>query len=230
MSKQITFILEPDNGKFTAEVSGLSTHVLSALKSDLGSSQQVNCGKPSRAGQTELSQCKKTAQDDSQTIWLYQIYHGSVVDGPGRRSVIQVAGCSIRCPGCYVPETHDRTNGRLVSVSSIIEEIIANRYKHDGVTILGGEPFDQPGSVAELVFRLKRLGIHIVIYSGNTMRTLADRRDTSIHYIITHVDLLIDGPFINQLAGNAGEYRGSQNQRLIFDSQDRTKAPLTSAI
>lgn len=226
MSKHITFILEQDKGKFTAEVSGLSPRALSDLKSDLGSSQQVNCGKPSIAGQTEPSQSTKTAQHESQSIWLYQIYHGSVVDGPGRRSVIQVAGCSIRCPGCYVPETHDRKNGKLVRVSSIVEEIVGNRDQHDGVTILGGEPFDQPESVAELVFRLQRLGIHIVIYSGNTMETLAERRDPIVHYIITHVDLLIDGPFINHLAGQAGEYRGSQNQRLIFDSEDGTKAHL----
>lgn len=230
MSKHITFILEPDKGKFTAEVSGLSPDALSALKSDLGSSQQVNCGKPSRAGQSEPSQSAKTAHDESQSIWLYQIYHGSVSDGPGRRSVIQVAGCSIRCPGCYVPETHNRKNGRLVRISSIIEEIIANRHQHDGVTILGGEPFDQPGPVAELVFRLRRLGIHIVIYTGNTMATLAKRRDPSVHYIITHVDLTIDGPFIHQLTANAGEYRGSQNQRLIFESEDRAKAPFTSAV
>lgn len=226
MKNEITFILEYDNSNLTTEVSGIPADLLIDLKDDLGTSQNLNCGKPVEGKSLEPSYLT----DDRHYIWLYRIYHSSVVDGPGRRSVVQVAGCSIRCPGCYVPETHNRDNGKLAAVASIVEEIIANRHQHDGVTILGGEPFDQPGPVAELVFRLKRLGIHIVIYTGNTMATLAKRRDPSVHYIITHVDLIIDGPFIHQLTVNAGEYRGSQNQRLIFDSQDRTKAPFTSAV
>jgi len=226
MSNKITFILEPDSGKLTAEVSCISADLLIDLRDDLGTSQNLNCGKPMEGQSWKPGNLK----DDCHNIWLHRIYHNSVVDGPGRRSVVQVAGCSIRCPGCYVPETHNRENGKLAAVASIVEEIIANRHQHDGVTILGGEPFDQPGPVAELVFRLKRLGIHVVIYTGNTMATLAKRRDPSVHYIVTHVDLVIDGPFIHQLTVNAGEYRGSQNQRLIFGSQDRTKAPFISAV
>lgn len=214
MSNEITFILEPDTGKLTAEISGIPTDILIDLRDDLGTSQNLNCGKPTEGKSWEPSYLN----DDRHYIWLHRIYHNSVVDGPGRRSVVQVAGCSIRCPGCYVPETHNRDNGKLAAVAWIVEEIIANRHEHDGVTILGGEPFDQPGPVAELVFRLKRLGIHVVIYTGNTMETLAKRRDPSVHYIITHVDLVIDGPFMHQLTVNAGEYRGSQNQRLIFGS------------
>jgi anaerobic ribonucleoside-triphosphate reductase activating protein len=103
----------------------------------------------------------------------------------------------------------------LVTVSSVVEEVMRNSFGHDGVTILGGEPFDQPGSVAEIVHRLKRLEVHITVYSGNTFKNLLERDDSNIHYILTHIDLLIDGPFIGKLSDNAGEYRGSRNQRLI---------------
>lgn len=227
MSKEITFILEPDRGKLTTEVSTISKALLNDLRDDLGTSQDVNCGKPLQGEDIRLPTSNDSASDNNQSIWLYRIYHNSVVDGPGRRSVIQVAGCSIRCPGCYVPETHSIQNGSLFTVSSVVEEIIENCNEQDGVTILGGEPFDQTGAVAELVHRLKRLGIHLTIYSGNTIGTLLKRSDANIHYILTHIDLLIDGPFIHKFADNAGGYKGSRNQRLIFYSRDRVESSST---
>ena len=126
-----------------------------------------------------------------------------------------VSGCSIRCDGCYSEDTHERANGRLVSISEIVAEIVAERDSHDGVTILGGEPFDQPEAVAELVYRLKNYGLHITIYSGYTFEKLIESEAPSIQYILTHVDLLIDGPFIKEQNSRAGEYRGSRNQRVI---------------
>lgn len=99
MSKEITFILEPDNGKVTTEVSGIPAEMLTQIRSDLGDSQNVNCAKPLQARVSKLPETTYSTSDGSQSIWLYRIYHNSVVDGPGRRSVIQVAGCSIRCPG-----------------------------------------------------------------------------------------------------------------------------------
>lgn len=114
-----------------------------------------------------------------------------------------------------MPETHDRQNGSLVSISSIVNEIVSKRSLHDGLTILGGEPFDQPGPVAELVSRLKFYGLHIAIYSGYTLETLIAKKDVSTDYILTHTDILIDGPFIFQESDNAGEYRGSRNQRVL---------------
>jgi len=105
----------------------------------------------------------------------------------------------------------------LISISTIVDEVVANRAKHDGVTILGGEPFDQSEQVAELVSRLNLLGFHITVYSGYTMEVLMQRKTPSIDYILTHIDLLIDGPFVASVSDRAGEYRGSRNQRLIFD-------------
>ncbi len=119
-----------------------------------------------------------------------------------------------------MPETHDRQNGSLVSITSIVDEIVSKRSHHDGVTILGGEPFDQPGPVAELVSRLKKHGLHITIYSGYKLETLIARKDPSTDYILTHSDALIDGPFIFQDRDNAHEYRGSRNQR-IFTTPER---------
>lgn len=164
----------------------------------------------------------KTVTEQSKTelpnesIYLYRIYHHSTVDGPGRRSVVQVAGCSIRCTGCYVPETHERTNGKLTLVEEIVAEIDKKSGEHDGVTILGGEPFDQPESLQILVEKLKTNNYHLVIYSGYTLESLLARECESVNRILANTDLLIDGAFKRELTDSAGEYRGSSNQRLIF--------------
>ncbi|MBX3290059.1 MAG: radical SAM protein [Acidobacteria bacterium] len=220
MNKELVFVLEPDAGRVTVEVSQASKETVDSLADDLGNRVNLNCARPAEKQRyLPVLQARSTEpnrpQSEAFSIWLYRLYHNSVVDGPGRRSVIQTSGCSLRCRGCIVPKTHQPENGELVSISSIIAEVIAHRDDHDGVTILGGEPFDQPESVAELVSRLKNHGLHITVYTGFTIEQLTQRRQPSIDHILAHIDLLIDGPFIAELREGAGEYRGSRNQYLI---------------
>lgn len=221
MNKELVFVLEPDVGRVTVEISQASKEAVDDLARDLGNRVNINCAKPSATVQRSLPvlQSHRPPVDQGESggssIWLYHLYHHSTVDGPGRRSVVQVSGCSVRCLGCFVPQTHERENGKLTLISRIVEEIVANRHLHDGVTILGGEPFDQPGPVAELISRLKLRGLHIAVYSGYTLDKLIQRKEPATNYILTHIDLLIDGPFISGLFESAGEYRGSQNQRFI---------------
>jgi anaerobic ribonucleoside-triphosphate reductase activating protein len=91
--------------------------------------------------------------------------------------VIQVAGCSIRCAGCYVPETHERSNGKLTPVDSIVAKIDEKSGEHDGVTIIGGEPFDQADSLAALVSKLKARGYHLTVLQRLTLEELKARKD-----------------------------------------------------
>ena len=227
MNKELVFVLEPDLGRVTVEISQASKQTVDDLAGDLGTRVNINCAKPAENSQRIVpvlprqNKSPKQIESDKFSIWLYRIYHHSTVDGPGRRSVVQVSGCSIRCQGCFVPPTHERENGTLVSISTIVDEVVAKRAEHDGVTILGGEPFDQPDPISELVSRLNREGFHITLYSGYTIKQLIHRKLPSIDYILTHIDLLIDGPFVASLRG-VGEYRGSSNQRLINLERETT--------
>lgn len=226
MSKEVVLVLEPDVGRVTVEISQAAKQTADDLTGDFGKRVNLNCAKPSEKERylpvfQPQPQLRSELGSDAFSIWLYRLYHGSVVDGPGRRSVVQVSGCSIRCEHCFVPQTHRLENGKLISISSIVEEIVAHRDEHDGVTILGGEPFDQAGPVAELVFRLRCHGLHITIYSGYMFEGLIERKDPNIDFILTHKDLLIDGPFVRQLGNDAGEYRGSRNQRFIGNATIR---------
>ena len=224
--REIVFILEPDTGRVTVESSQANAKIAKEINKDLGQGSVVNCARPKIEIENSLV---KTVTEQSQTespdesIYLYRIYHHSTVDGPGRRTVVQVAGCSILCAGCYIPETHLRANGRLVSITEIISEIDKKNGEHDGVTILGGEPFDQPESLRILVENLKAKNYHLVIYSGYTLETLLARGQESVNRILSNTDLLIDGAFVRELASNAGEYRGSSNQRLILHPMREAK-------
>jgi anaerobic ribonucleoside-triphosphate reductase activating protein len=221
VNKELVFVLEPDCGRVTVEISQASKPTIDALANDLGTRADLNCAKPVQKESSlpilESGSTSALNEDpDAGSIWLYRIYHNSVVDGPGRRSVVQVSGCSIRCAHCIVPETHEIENGTLVSIFDIVSEIRAHRNRHDGVTILGGEPFDQPRALAELVSQMKYQCVDITVFSGYTIEQLIKRREPSIDYVLTHIDLLIDGPFVAARSDASGEYRGSQNQRLIL--------------
>ena len=149
MSKELVFVLEPDVARVTVEISQASKQTVDELANDLGSRVNLNCAKPAeKERHLPVLQTYRPASSqpdtDSFSIWLYRVYHNSVVDGPGRRNVVQVSHCSIQCRHCFIPETHKLENGKLISISSIVAEVVARREGHDGVTILGGEPFDQP--------------------------------------------------------------------------------------
>ncbi len=223
---EIVFILEPDAGRVTVESSNADVKITKEINKDLGHGITVNCARPKpeiEKSLIETNSQKSETRSQNESIYLYRIYHHSTVDGPGRRSVIQIAGCSIRCVGCYVPETHERANGKLSSISDIVSEVEKRSGEHDGVTILGGEPFDQPESLKVLVERLKAKSYHLVIYSGYTKESLLARESESVNRILAKTDLLIDGAFQRELSPNAGEYRGSSNQRLILHPISRQK-------
>lgn len=226
MKREIVFVLEPDCGRVTIESSQAAAEITREIKKDLGQGSNVNCARPAEIFRRKPNKDTVASDNDrpilysilsSENIYLFRLYHNSTVDGPGRRSVVQLAGCSIRCAGCYVPETHERTNGKLVSIDSVVAEINKKSGEHDGVTIIGGEPFDQAESLAALVIKIKAKNYHLTVYSGYALEDLIARENESVNLILENTDLLIDGAFKRELSDSAGEYRGSSNQRLIFN-------------
>jgi anaerobic ribonucleoside-triphosphate reductase activating protein len=218
VDREIVFILEPDAGRVTVETSPIETKIARKVERDLAQGNTLNRARPSAAFEKRVVDRKLeicSFDSENKGLHLFRLYHESLVDGPGQRSVVQVAGCSIRCAGCYVPETHERTSCRLVSIDEIVGVIDARRVSHNGVTILGGEPFDQAESLEILVGKLKAKSYHLTAYTGYTLESLLERRCQNVNRILRKLDLLIDGMFDRSLTKYAGEYRGSSNQRLI---------------
>jgi anaerobic ribonucleoside-triphosphate reductase activating protein len=213
--KETTWIIDSQSGELTVE--GLQQAELIRLAADfLPLGKSVNCARPINIQPLHNSSTPISKGEPS--LRVFRIYHNSVVEGPGRRSVLQTAGCNLRCPGCHVPETHDLQGGIEMQVSEIVQLLLTLESEpRDGVTILGGEPFLQPNGLLALLQTLKQHGQHITLYTGYSLEQLKAQPKNTIKQILALTDILIDGPFVKELSDNAGEWRGSTNQRIIHN-------------
>lgn len=146
-------------------------------------------------------------------IDVHHITRDSRANGPGRRNVLHVQGCSIRCPGCFNPGTWERTQvvSRL-SVGDTVGALLAG--VRDGVTISGGEPLEQP-EILELLRELKRVRpeLSLWLYTGFSVREVAEKR--LLAPLNSVLDVLIAGPYeaAENHAGAGGS--GSANQTIL---------------
>ena len=136
----------------------------------------------------------------------------SIVDGPGFRFTVFTQGCPHHCEGCHNPQTHDYNGGKIVDTQSIIDEIADNPLL-DGITLSGGEPFEQSEACAELCDAAHELGLNVWAYSGYTFEKLA--ADPVRRKLLEKCDILIDGPFVLAQRTLDARFRGSKNQREI---------------
>jgi anaerobic ribonucleoside-triphosphate reductase activating protein len=115
-------------------------------------------------------------------------------EGPGRRWALWVQGCSIRCAGCCNPEMFDHRRGEPFALSELAHRIAAARARGvEGVTFLGGEPFEQASALAALAHHARALAMTVMVFSGYTLDQLRDRADAAELLALT--DLLVDGPY-----------------------------------
>lgn len=208
--RELTWIVDPATGDLVVE--GLTTEEVLALAGDLlPPGRTLNCARPiATILLASASQVREPA------LRVASIYHGSVVDGPGRRSVVQLQHCEHACVGCYVPHTHRPDGGVLLGVDDVVAALLDPVGEpRDGITVSGGEPFLQPKGLLALLQRLKAHDLHIVVYTGYTLEALARRVEPEVQVVLDLTDVLVDGPFVLQVAKCAGEWRGSRNQRMI---------------
>lgn len=140
---------------------------------------------------------------------------GSIADGPGIRLVLFTQGCPHHCPGCHNPATHDPAGGRWISLGEI-SEIYEKNPLYAGITLSGGEPLLQAAALLPLARHIKERGGTVVLYTGYTLEKLQAKNDKDINDILRVIDLLIDGPYIEERRNAALSYRGSENQRLLL--------------
>lgn len=154
------------------------------------------------------------------TINLHDFLDRSTENGPGVRAVIWVQGCTLRCPGCFNPETHSQKIRQLTPVEKLTERILAITGI-EGVTISGGEPFLQAAALAELCRTLHAHDLGVVVFSGFTFEQLTRAKNKNWNALLALTDLLIAGPFVQELRCDLA-LRGSRNQTLHFLSNRYT--------
>jgi len=138
----------------------------------------------------------------------------SAADGPGTRYVIWVQGCPFRCPGCANPDMQPFVEKKLVPAQELTQRILAIRGI-GGVTFSGGEPFRQTRALSEVAHAVRAAGLTVMTYSGYLLEDLRRVKRADWNALLDATDLLIDGPFVQELAGNH-LWRGSDNQRLHY--------------
>jgi len=134
-------------------------------------------------------------------------------EGPGRRFALWVQGCPLRCPGCCNPQMLPFGRGDAVEISALAAEIRATRGI-EGVSFLGGEPFAQPGPLAELARLVRPLSL--MIYTGFTVAELRAREDADTDALLAAADLVVDGPYRREEPESVRRWIGSRNQQLHF--------------
>ena len=148
---------------------------------------------------------------------LAGIVSDSIVDGPGIRTTVFCQGCPHRCEGCHNPETWAFGCGTPPQAEKILQIVRSNPLCR-GVTFSGGEPFAQAEGFAELARLLKSYGYEVASYSGYTFEQLL-RGTPAQRALLEHIDVLIDGPFIQSEKSMELSFRGSRNQRIIHVPQ-----------
>ena len=155
------------------------------------------------------------------TIRLYGTAPDSIVDGPGLRYAVFVQGCSHGCPGCHNPDSQPCAGGTVRAIADVVAEIAANKLVQ-GVTISGGEPFEQAAACAALARQVRELGLDVWTYSGYRYEQLAEGNpDPAARDLLDQTDVLVDGPFVQAQHSYQLPWRGSRNQRLIDVSASR---------
>lgn len=153
-----------------------------------------------------------------------KINKNDIANGIGVRVTLFVSGCTHHCKGCFNQEAWDFDYGEpfTEAVENELLEALSPSWIN-GITLLGGEPME-PSNQRVLVPFLKRVKEKypektIWCFSGYTLETdlLADSRARCevTDEMLSLVDVLVDGEFVEELKNISLRFRGSSNQRLI---------------
>ncbi|BAZ14916.1 anaerobic ribonucleoside-triphosphate reductase activating protein [Calothrix sp. NIES-4071] len=139
----------------------------------------------------------------------------SEVNGPGSRAVVWVQGCMRECPGCFNETSWSFEINQLISVDNLVEKILADP-RNQGVTFSGGEPFWQASALSNLAKKVKAAGLNVMSFTGFTLEQLqSDYAPAGAQDLLTQLDILIDGAYVEGLAVNSPNSPvSSSNQRV----------------
>ncbi len=163
-------------------------------------------------------------------MYIGEIITSDCANGIGIRVSVFVSGCTNHCKGCFQPQTWDFEYGQLYTSEHedyIMKELSKSYY--DGLTILGGEPFE-PSNQRGIIKLIRRVrnelpDRNVWIYTGftyeNDLVPGGCRYTEYTDEILDNTDILVDGRFIEELRNISLNFRGSENQRIINMKETR---------
>ena len=147
-------------------------------------------------------------------------------NGEGVCVSLFVQGCPHHCKGCFNPQTWDFSGGEEEPFDlkgQIVKAISANGILRN-FSVLGGEPLCQENveEVSKIIASIKNTypEIKIFVWTGYTLEQLKQQNNPYINDILSHIYMLIDGPYIEEQRDITLKLRGSKNQRLLYKGID----------
>ncbi len=159
---------------------------------------------------------------DGARLRVHAVLENSQANGPGRRAVIWLQGCSLGCPGCFNPQTHPAQGGEWVEVDELANRLATWQDNLEGLTISGGEPLQQTKALGALLRSVRRqTSLSVIVFTGFEEAEL--HRQPGIGDLLACVDVLISGRYRAEQRMARG-LLGSANKRLLFLSGRYTPA------
>ena len=138
-------------------------------------------------------------------------------EGPGERTAIWVQGCTIRCPGCFNPHMWGFRGGERVDTATLVARVLDAGTA--GLTLLGGEPFDQAAALARVAAGVRAAGRSVMTFTGYTTDELhraVDAGRADVAALLAETDLLVAGPFLADRIDRVRPWVGSTNQEFVL--------------
>ena len=169
---------------------------------------------------------------DPPLLRVAQVIERTEAEGPGVRFAVWTQGCSLRCPGCCNPEMFPASGGTL-EVPLTLAERAARTLGVEGISLLGGEPFEQAEACAALASGARDSGLSVMVFSGHTLAELeaqAAGGRPGVRELLSACDLLVDGRFEKEQLDGSRRWIGSRNQVLhVFGDRYRADDPRFAA-
>lgn len=147
------------------------------------------------------------------TLYVDDISPGVTTLGPGNRIGLWLQGCTLGCPGCMSPELFERRESCRQKVGEVFRQILLRAPDHRGLTVSGGEPFQQAPGLRKLLFLVRRhTSLDILVYSGYTLGEL-EKGPAEMAAALSLVDVLIAGRYRCDLPSSE-PWLGSGNQQM----------------
>ncbi|WP_433049053.1 4Fe-4S single cluster domain-containing protein [Dactylosporangium sp. CS-033363] len=150
------------------------------------------------------------------TLVVGRFLERTVAEGPGERTAIWVQGCTIRCRGCFNPHLWTFRGGTPTPTAEVLHRVL--EADTDGLTLLGGEPFDHAAPLAVIAAGVREAGRTVMTFSGYTTAEL----DEAVHSgrddvaaLLEATDLLVAGPYVAELVDRERPWAGSTNQEFV---------------
>ena len=162
-------------------------------------------------------------------MYYSEIKNCDIANGTGVRVTLFVSGCRNHCRGCFQPETWDFMHGKVfdAAVEDELIKLLAPGYIA-GLTLLGGDPFEEENQEGLIGFlrQVKARYPHknIWAFTGYLYEDLLEggRKHTAYtDEMLSCINILVDGPFIEEKKNIMIKFRGSENQRII--DMDKTR-------